>query len=87
MNRKLTAWLVSLMTCASVAGLASQADLAKSVKSEPAGEVEGQVSTATIIVGPFDLHRKYRSMEGPYCVSSLRIGDLLASSEVSLGGI
>jgi cyclophilin family peptidyl-prolyl cis-trans isomerase len=86
MNRKLTAWLVSLMTCASVAGLASQADLAKSVKSEPAGEVEGQVSTATIIVGPFDLHRKYRSMEGPYCVSSLRIGDLLASSEVSLGG-
>jgi cyclophilin family peptidyl-prolyl cis-trans isomerase len=85
MNRKLAACLISLLTCVFVAGLASQPDLAKSVEPEPAGQVEGRVSTVTITVGPYDLHRKYRSMEGPYCVSSLRIGDLLASSAVSLG--
>ena len=84
MNRKLAAWLVSLISCALVAGLASQSDPAKSVKSEPSAQGEGKVSTAIIIVGPFDLHRKYRSMEGPYCTSSLRIGDLLASPVVSL---
>ncbi len=84
MNRKLAAWLVSLMTCVSVAGLASQPDLAKSAKLEHAARLEGKLSAATIIVGPFDLHRKYRSMEGPYCVSSLRIGDILASPAVSL---
>ena len=81
---KLTAWLICLTTCVLVAGLASQPDSTESAESAPAGQVEGKVSTATIIVGPFDLHRNYRSMEGPYSVSSLRIGDLLASPAVSL---
>src|SRR5262249_7386535 len=33
--------------------------------------------TAEIIVGPFDLSRRYRSMEGPYCHEEVTIGDLL----------
>jgi cyclophilin family peptidyl-prolyl cis-trans isomerase len=84
MNRKLAAWLVCLMSCVSFAGLANEPDPANFVKPEPPAQGEGKFSTATIIVGPFDLHRKYRSMEGPYCMSSLRIGDLLASPVVSL---
>lgn len=37
-----------------------------------------------IVVGPFDLHRRYRSMEGPYVSKQIRIADLLASKSVQL---
>jgi cyclophilin family peptidyl-prolyl cis-trans isomerase len=40
---------------------------------------EGPVVSPTIVVGPFDLHRRYRSMEGPYVDLKIRIGDLIAS--------
>ncbi|MBX9722254.1 MAG: hypothetical protein K2X81_12715, partial [Candidatus Obscuribacterales bacterium] len=39
---------------------------------------------ATIEVGPFDLHRKYRSMEGPYVAELIRISDLLATAAVKV---
>lgn len=35
--------------------------------------------TAQIIVGPFDLKRRYKSMEGPYVQKEFKIGDLLAA--------
>src|SRR5262249_53537731 len=52
---------------------------------EPARtESEGSVSLAQIIVGPFDIHRKYRSMEGPYVVQKLRLSDLVDSKQVTI---
>lgn len=45
---------------------------------------EGRLSTAQIVVGPFDIHRKYRSMEGPYVDQTFTIGDLLESKRVAL---
>ncbi len=45
---------------------------------------EGPVSSAEIVVGPFDLHRKYRSMEGPYVMRKFRLSDLLESPRVVL---
>jgi cyclophilin family peptidyl-prolyl cis-trans isomerase len=40
---------------------------------------EGPVLTPTVTVGPFDLHRRYRSMEGPFVSKKIRIGDLIAA--------
>lgn len=45
---------------------------------------EGKLSEATITVGPFDIHRRYRSMEGPYVIQRLRVGELFDSAGVSL---
>lgn len=45
---------------------------------------EGKLSKSEILVGPFDLHRKYRSMEGPYVAQSFNIGDLMASGKVTI---
>ncbi|HVR85702.1 MAG TPA: peptidylprolyl isomerase [Planctomycetota bacterium] len=42
------------------------------------------MTTATIVAGAFDLHRRYRSMEGPYVSFVVRLGDLFASKSVSL---
>lgn len=55
-------------------------------KSEPAIQrfTEGPVLTPTIVAGPFDLHRRYRSMEGPIVQFSVRLGDLIASKSVAL---
>jgi cyclophilin family peptidyl-prolyl cis-trans isomerase len=58
-----------------------------STQIEPASETngvcgEGPVSIATITVGPFDLHRRYRSMEGPYVQVKTRIEDLVRSKGV-----
>ncbi|MBX9690175.1 MAG: hypothetical protein K2X27_25915, partial [Candidatus Obscuribacterales bacterium] len=39
-----------------------------------------------ILVGPIDLHRKYRSMEGPYVIQKLKVADLVASKRVQLPG-
>lgn len=45
---------------------------------------EGPVVTAVVDVGPFDLHRKYKSMEGPYLRQQVRVGDLLATGKLVL---
>src|SRR5277367_1398781 len=55
----------------------------RSVSQQPSFP-EGKVTALTITVGPFDLHRRYRSMEGPYAVTNLTIGDLLAGREATL---
>ena len=39
-----------------------------------------------IDVGPIDIHRKYRSMEGPYVIQKFRIGDLIASKNIGVPG-
>lgn len=45
---------------------------------------EGKISKAVITAGPFDLHRRYRSMEGPYISFDFKPGDILQSKEISL---
>ncbi len=55
-----------------------------SVESNQLGKFEGPVLTAEIIAGPIDLHRKYKSMEGPFVNQSLRIGELLGSKHVEV---
>ncbi|GMU51829.1 MAG: hypothetical protein AMXMBFR33_09750 [Candidatus Xenobia bacterium] len=39
----------------------------------------------SLVVGPFDLHRRYRSMEGPYVMETVRISDLVDRKETVLG--
>lgn len=39
-----------------------------------------------IEVGPIDIHKKYRSMEGPYVIRKFRVSDLLASKKIELPG-
>ncbi|MBI2809694.1 MAG: peptidylprolyl isomerase [Candidatus Melainabacteria bacterium] len=46
---------------------------------------EGPVHQVNVTVGPFDIHRKYRSMEGPYVSETLRVSDMLASKQISVG--
>ncbi|HEY9678788.1 MAG TPA: peptidylprolyl isomerase [Drouetiella sp.] len=43
---------------------------------------EGLVRQVDVTAGPFDLHRKYRSMEGPYVSDTLRVSDMLATKEI-----
>src|ERR1700689_1207375 len=45
---------------------------------------EGHVSTAVLPALPFDLHRPYRSMEGPYISFNFKPGDVVASKDVNL---
>jgi len=45
---------------------------------------EGPVLAPTITVGPFDLHRRYRSMEGPYADADIRMGDLISAKQALL---
>jgi hypothetical protein len=47
-------------------------------------EAEGPLTTVEMTIGPFDLHRKYRSMEGPYVREPFCIADLLASGKVQI---
>ena len=45
---------------------------------------EGPVSKVILVAGPFDLHRKYRSMEGPFVTTSFVVGDLVTSKRIDL---
>ncbi|HEY9734399.1 MAG TPA: hypothetical protein V6C89_20980 [Drouetiella sp.] len=45
---------------------------------------EGPTVTAEMMIGPFDLKKKYRSMEGPYVRVPLKIGDMLAAKSVAI---
>lgn len=47
-------------------------------------QAEGPLSTIEITIGPFDLHKRYRSMEGPYVREPLRIADLIASKQIEI---
>jgi len=46
------------------------------------GTAEGPLQLVHITAGPFDLHRKYRSMEGPYVRETFRVADLIEAKEV-----
>src|SRR5215469_12375197 len=43
---------------------------------------EGPVLTPSITVGPFDIHRRYRSMEGPFVDTQIKMGDLAEAQNV-----
>src|SRR5271169_3911599 len=58
--------------------------VASSQKHQSFDFSEGHVSTAVVTAGPFDLHRRYRSMEGPYISFNFKVGDLVASKQVDL---
>jgi cyclophilin family peptidyl-prolyl cis-trans isomerase len=45
---------------------------------------EGTVLSPSITVGAFDIHRRYRSMEGPYADLTVRMGDLAAAKNVNV---
>lgn len=49
-----------------------------------AGIPEGPAIACEVTVGPFDIHRKYRSMEGPWSVAKFKIGELVASGSGEL---
>lgn len=46
---------------------------------------EGPCEPVEIIAGPFDITRKYRSMEGPFAIARFRPGDLLFTGKATLG--
>src|SRR5262245_14658567 len=50
----------------------------------PLGNPEGPVVSADVLAGPFDIHRKYRSMEGPFVNEDFKVGELLDSKSVSV---
>ncbi|GEM_PF-2150350 len=53
--------------------------------AEPgAGGRAAHALKATIVAGPFDIHRQYRSMEGPYVVKTVRVADLVACGQLTL---
>lgn len=58
---------------------------ASRVKPPESENVSAAVQQATVVVGPFDIHRKYRSMEGPYATETFRISDLLSKKSVVVG--
>jgi hypothetical protein len=54
-------------------------------KEMPIGKAfEGRVLSSVITIGPFDLHRRYRSMEGPFSLFSVKPGDLVASRRIEI---
>lgn len=55
--------------------------LASSNKNTTKNSAEPTIESE-IIVGPFDLHQRYRSMEGPYTSQTFRVSDLAASKKV-----
>jgi cyclophilin family peptidyl-prolyl cis-trans isomerase len=45
---------------------------------------EGPLTKVVMVAGPFDIHRKYRSMEGPFITTPFTVGDLVASKRIDL---
>lgn len=84
MRRTLFAILAATLAVTGSVGQIRPAGAAPKGKVETTLESEGRVSTVTIEVGPFDLHRKYRSMEGPYVSQALRVSDLVFSEKIEL---
>ncbi|MBY0357417.1 MAG: peptidylprolyl isomerase [Candidatus Obscuribacterales bacterium] len=78
-------WTIKIVAVSSLAIILSTSGLASWSKAKNKEQVSTGVDrVAEIIVGPFDLHRRYRSMEGPYVMQQFRLGDLLASPSVGL---
>ena len=73
----LLALSVQIFAPTSVFGLSNE-------KVQSSQFTEGKVTSSVMTIGPFDLHRKYRSMEGPYAVFTFKAGDLATTKEVDL---
>jgi cyclophilin family peptidyl-prolyl cis-trans isomerase len=73
------AGMLAIISTSSVSAIARNHDEKQSFDFS-----EGTVSKAVITAGPFDLHRKYRSMEGPYISYDFKVGDIIESKEISL---
>lgn len=83
MIKALALILAALICCAAAANIQpAVASDGRAINRSIPAVVEGPVQTARILVGPFDLHRKYRSMEGPYVIGRLRVADLVFSGQV-----
>jgi cyclophilin family peptidyl-prolyl cis-trans isomerase len=84
--------LLIVTACVIVTGLASYSSMlpkravpgSNASQAPQASLKEGPVSQVTITAGPFDIHRKYRSMEGPYTNFSGTIADMVASKNIIL---
>ncbi len=76
-------WLMVLALTLCIATPASVFGLSKS-QNPTFAFPEGKVISSVITVGPFDLHRKYRSMEGPYALCRLKVGDIVASKRIEI---
>jgi ankyrin repeat protein len=63
---------------------AQAAPQASKVDNKNAQHWEGPYTACQIDAGPFDIHRKYQSMEGPWVEFKIPIGDLIASKHVVL---
>lgn len=68
-----------VLTIVLTAYLAGSSLAAREIKTP-----EGTEKIITVTVGPFDLHRKYRSMEGPWVAQDFRLRDLMASDQVTI---
>ncbi|PWT99374.1 MAG: hypothetical protein C5B53_05435 [Candidatus Melainabacteria bacterium] len=90
--KKKTSILLIVAVCLIVTALASYSNMlavkTAPVTPKPTNVVgplkEGPASLVTITAGPFDIHRKYRSMEGPYVNFSSTIADMVASKNINL---
>lgn len=52
--------------------------------NEAQPDSEGKLRVCEIIAGPFDIHRKYRSMEGPFVNLDVTPGELVSSGKIVL---
>jgi cyclophilin family peptidyl-prolyl cis-trans isomerase len=53
-------------------------------KAKPGEFLEGPCTQVVVEAGPFDIKRKYKSMEGPFIGGSFVVSDLVASKKISL---
>ncbi len=81
----LSASLIAFLTCAlpAAAGGGPRAS-GPPQSSGLVRNAEGPIMEAQVVTGTFDIHRKYRSMEGPFVNQDLRVGELLLSKHVRL---
>jgi cyclophilin family peptidyl-prolyl cis-trans isomerase len=77
-------WLFLVVSLGRFWYLAAAAPNSLPSKQLTAESTEGRLSIAKIEVGPFDIHRKYRSMEGPFVDQTFTIADMIASGKVNL---
>src|SRR5271156_4746602 len=82
MKKRLSLNVTSLILCAMIAFIPA-AEARK--EQHPDTYSEGKLLTPSVTVGPFDLHRKYRSMEGPYADKEVAIGELVSSGHQVVG--
>lgn len=62
------------------------ASLTGSKSQQPAAAAPTDlIHRVSVTVGPFDIHRKYRSMEGPYVTEAVKVSDWLDKKSISVG--